>query len=147
MKAILVDDNPNLLALLSCLFQSMGHEVVSFSNPKECLQYSCNGCKNQSGTACPCIVMSDYEMPHINGVEFIEALRGKGCKCPNIALMSGSSIPNEVMVRASSLGVKFFAKPFHRDQINDWLNHNQHSNGQSHHGSSFSSEEDHSPQP
>lgn len=60
-------------------------------------------------------------MPLVTGLEFFEALRKKGCKCPDIALMSEHLIPRDVLERASKLNLKFFAKPFHRSQIDDWL--------------------------
>ena len=122
MKAIILDDDPSVRALLANAFHRRGYEVVVYPNPRECPLYSFDTCPCQAEKPCPSIIVSDYEMPNVNGVEFIEALREKGCKCPNIALVSGCSIPNEVLKRASKLKIKFFAKPFHRSQINEWLN-------------------------
>jgi FixJ family two-component response regulator len=121
MKAVIIDDDPPVRALLVNVFHRRGYEVVSYPEPKECPLYS-EYCPCQMEKPCPIIIVSDYEMPNVNGVVFIEALRKKGCKCPNIALMSACSIPREMLERAAKLKIKFFAKPFHRSQINDWLN-------------------------
>jgi CheY-like chemotaxis protein len=61
-------------------------------------------------------------MPYVNGVEFIETLRKNGCKCPHMALVSGSFPEPDNLDRVARLGVKFFAKPIHRDRIIEWLN-------------------------
>jgi hypothetical protein len=36
-------------------------------------------------------------------------------------MVSGSNPPPDVLNRVAELGIKFFAKPFHRNQIIDWL--------------------------
>jgi FixJ family two-component response regulator len=130
MKAVILDDDPSMRSLLANIFHRRGYEVVSYSNPGECPIYSFKTCPCTMDQPCPCIIISDYEMPDVNGVEFIEALRNKGCTCPNIALISGSCIPLEVLGRAAKLKIKFFAKPFHRNQINDWLNQIEQPKGQ-----------------
>jgi len=133
MKAVIVDDDASVRGLLANIFHRRGYEVASFPEPKECPLYSEN-CQCQMGKPCHIIIVSDYEMPDVNGVEFIEALRKKGCKCPNIALVSACSIPREMLERVAKLKINFFAKPFHRSQINDWLDQIEHPKGQTKHG-------------
>jgi len=122
MKAVIIEKNPFVQSLLVNTFHRKGYEVVTYSDPTVCPLYSLKSCPCQMKESCPGVIVSDYDMPNVNGVEFIEAIRRKRCKCRNIALMSGHSIPKEMLKRASHLNVKFFAKPFHRNQINDWLN-------------------------
>ena len=122
MKALILEDDPSVQALLVNCFHSRGYDVVTYFDPSICPVFLIDSCSCQNTEYCFNVIISDYEMPHVNGVEFIETMLRKGCKCPNIALMSGCSIPKGVLERASKLKIKFFAKPFHRSQINNWLN-------------------------
>jgi len=122
MKAIIIDDDPMIRALLANVFQRKNFEVVTYANPTECPLYSTKVCPCQAEKPCPDIIITDYDMPFVNGVEFITALRKNGCLFPHIALMTGSSLPGQIIEQAAFMGVKFFAKPFHREQINNWLN-------------------------
>lgn len=135
MKAVIIDDDPSVRALLATTLHRRGYEVVVYHNPKECPLYSFDTCPCQADKPCPSIIISDFDMPNVNGVEFIEILRKRGCKCPNIALVSGSIFSGEELERASKLKIKFFAKPFHRSQINEWLDQIEHPKGQPEHES------------
>jgi CheY-like chemotaxis protein len=116
-----VDDDPIILSLLQNIFERRGYEVAAYSNPTACPLYSDPSCKCLRQQPCASIIVSDYEMPCVNGVAFIEALRGKGCRCPHMVLVSVSFPAQDTMERVARLGVRFFAKPLHRDQIIAWL--------------------------
>ena len=60
-------------------------------------------------------------MPIKNGIEFLDEQIKKGCRCKHIALMSGD-FTEESIVKAKSLGVKLFIKPFKVEEIFNWLN-------------------------
>jgi CheY-like chemotaxis protein len=120
MKVMILDDAPFILSLLAHIFHHRGYEVATYSNPTACPIYN-ESCQCQREQPCANIVISDYDMPLVNGLEFFEALRGKGCKCPHMALVSGSLPDRDIMDRVAKLGVRFFTKPLHRNQIIDWL--------------------------
>jgi len=126
---MILDDDPLITSLLVTVFQRRGYDVITYCDPTVCPIFSTTDCLCPKGKKCFNVIMSDYEVPFVNGVVFFEVLRKKGCRCANIALMSGSSIPEEVIMRASKLGVKFIAKPFHRNQITDWLDQIEQHNG------------------
>ena len=122
MKAIILDDDPLIVSFLAHGFHRRGYEVVTYSTPAECPLYLAESCPCHTEDFCRSVIISDFDMPIVNGVQFIEALRGKSCKCPHIALMSGFSMPREAVERAARWNVRFFAMPFHWSQIKDWLN-------------------------
>ena len=122
MKAVILDNDPVSLSLLANALHHSGYEVLAYSNPTECPLYSRKPCPCKTDLLCPDIIISDFDMPKVNGVEFIEALRRNGCHSAHIALISSHLIPREMLERASKLDVKFFAKPLHRSQIEAWLN-------------------------
>ena len=59
-------------------------------------------------------------MPIINGLEYIENQRIKGCKCKSVALVS-SELNEEVKKRAEELSCKVFSKPYDISEIFNWL--------------------------
>ncbi len=126
MKAMILDDDPLITSLLVAVFQRRGYEVITYGDPTDCPLFSTDDCLCPKGKKCFDVIISDYEMPFVNGLRFFEVLHKKGCRCSNIALMSGSSMPREVVIRASDLNVKFFAKPFHSNQIIAWLDQIEH---------------------
>jgi CheY-like chemotaxis protein len=121
MKVMILDDDPLILSLLGHIFHHRGYEVVTYSNPKACPAYLAETCRYLIEQTCPRVIISDYDMPFVNGLEFFEALRKKGCRCAHMVMVSGSNPPPDVLNRVAELGIKFFAKPFHRNQIIDWL--------------------------
>lgn len=121
MKAIILDDDPLVLSLVANVLHRRGYKVESYSNPSLCPLYAMQGEPGQRLPTCPQLIITDFDMPHVNGVEFIEALYKTGYRCPHIALISRSSMPPVILKRLVQLGVKFFAKPFHADQIKAWL--------------------------
>jgi CheY-like chemotaxis protein len=121
MKVMILDDDPLILSLLVNIFHRRGYEIVTYSNPTVCPLYSIEASPGHKDEICPSVIISDYDMPFVNGVEFIETLHRKGCRCPHIALVSGSFPEQDNLDRVAKLGVKFFAKPLHGNLISDWL--------------------------
>jgi len=121
MKVMILDDDPVILIMMSFFFQKRGYEVFTYANPTECPLYTNESCPCSLKDHCPNVIITDYDMPKANGVDFLEALRRKGCKCFNLALISGYSITDIAVEHETNYGVKFFAKPFHWKQIDDWL--------------------------
>ncbi len=59
-------------------------------------------------------------MPLLQGLDFVEALLGKRCHVPHLALMSGTWSPAD-RTRAKRMGCQVFAKPFAIEEIEGWL--------------------------
>lgn len=121
MKAMILDDDPLIRSMVARMFHGRGYEVVTYPNPTACPLYMNEPRQCLIDGSCPSVIVSDYEMPFVNGVEFIEALRGKGCSCPHVALLSGYLPDRQFMDRIAKLDVTFFPKPVHRSQIHGWL--------------------------
>ena len=97
-----------------------GYEVFTFPDPGICPLHVEDRCPCESEMTCTDVIISDLDMPNVKGLDFVETLLGKGCLCRHIALMSGAWTDRDV-ARASDLGCKIFAKPFHISQIIEWL--------------------------
>lgn len=120
MKVLIIDDDSMVLSFLVRLTQKRGYEVLSYSNPLNCPLNTPGPCPCTLDTQCPDIIITDFNMPYVNGIEFLTNLKRKGCKCANIALMSGTWAEADLK-RISPPGITHFAKPFHLKQIEEWF--------------------------
>ena len=119
-RVLIFDDQKAIRKLLWSLFDDRGYEVFTFPHPDLCPISEENQCPCAEGQACSDVIISDVEMPFKSGLDFIEEQINKGCRCNHIALMSGA-FTNEHIVKAKSLGITIFKKPFQLADINNWL--------------------------
>lgn len=119
-RVLIFDDDPLIRQLLWAVCDRRGYEVFTFPDPGLCPLHTTDSCPCETGRSCSDIIISDLKMPNVMGLDFVEELIGKGCRCRNVALMSGSWSDDEFH-RAQRLGCKVFAKPFHVSQIIEWL--------------------------
>lgn len=120
LRAMVFDDDPVIRQLLETVCARCGYEVHAFAHPGLCPFAAEGPCPCESGVFCADIIISDLDMPFVKGLDFVEAQREKGCRCPHIALVSGAWTERDIK-RANALGCKLFAKPFHMSQITAWL--------------------------
>ena len=70
---LLVDDEKDILNLFCECLQNYGYQAISFDNPLEALNYIEN---NNNISNCS-LIITDYKMPQMNGVDFIKRIREK----------------------------------------------------------------------
>lgn len=100
---LIVDDDPENLRALSLVIDTMGYRATTFDNAEAALQEIRNGLH-------PSLVISDYRMPGMDGLQFAEALRTIGNKAPVILLTAHGTI--DMYFKSFSLGVfDFVNKP------------------------------------
>jgi len=121
MKIVLIDDDPFVLLSLGNLFRRKRMEVLTYDNPRSCPLYQVPTCSCFPDSACPDVIITDYDMPEVNGVKFIEMLITKKCKCKNVALLSGKAIPDSDMKRFAEYGTRTFTKPLDYTEFETWL--------------------------
>ena len=119
-RALIFEDQKEIREILWALFDNRGYEVFTFPHPGLCPLSEKNYCPCPKAQACADVIISDVEMPFKNGLDFIEEQINKGCRCKNIALMSGA-FTNEHSAKAKSLGITIFKKPFQLAVLNNWL--------------------------
>jgi CheY-like chemotaxis protein len=105
---LIVDDSPQMATNLEIALASIrGIEIAVASSGREALNLL------DTATLPVAALITDIEMPHMNGFELIERLRAdpRYARLP-ILVVSGSSDP-QTPERARRLGAQaFFAKPF-----------------------------------
>lgn len=121
-KAVVLDDEETIRSLLCKLLSRRGYEVTSFSNPssRECPRQGDGPCPQPKDQPCADVILTDLEMPTRSGLSYVEDQLQHGCKCPHIALISGSASEAD-FDRARQLGVKTFTKPLHIKEFENWL--------------------------
>ena len=120
LRAYIFDDNEIVRTLLQQVLRERGYEVFAFSQPDLCPLHKDGKCACPDGCACGDIILSDLKMPIVNGLEFLQRQRAKGCRLKFIALMSGAWTMDALLM-AKLLDCKVFHKPFTIAEVNAWL--------------------------
>lgn len=107
---LVIDDNTEALDTISSLLSIVGAESVRQAKSAE---QAFEMLENQSFA----IILSDYQMEGMDGIDFLDKLRSKGNQTP-VLLLSGA-LDKAAVLRASRYSkVDIFAKPF---QMTDLL--------------------------
>jgi DNA-binding NtrC family response regulator len=106
----LIDDDLDLLDLLSSFFKQRGYKVISFSNAEEAL------IEIENKRAEADVVISDLKLPVMSGMEFIKRIKKSQTSLPIILMTSEGSV--ETAVEAIDSGAyDFVLKPLHIPQL------------------------------
>ena len=97
-KILVIDDQPNVRALLDILLRQQGYDVVLADNGWKGLQLY-----RQEH---PAVILLDLNMPELDGVAVLKQIRSVDLKQPVIVLTGDSTPEAERQVRA--LGVSEF---------------------------------------
>lgn len=102
---LIVDDNEDNRIYLVDLLYKWGIKTVSFSTAREALNYMT---KNFLFN----LVLTDFYMPHMNGLEFLQKMRENGMEQPVICLSSiGENVPGKDQFD------KYIIKPVEKGQL------------------------------
>ncbi|RZK99584.1 MAG: response regulator [Rubrivivax sp.] len=100
---LLVDDDPDILKLLSMRLSAAGYRVTAVESAEEAL--------SQLAVERPQLVLSDVQLPGKDGLALFDAIRAKHPSLPVILLTAHGTIPDAV--EATSRGVyTYLTKPF-----------------------------------
>jgi two-component system nitrogen regulation response regulator NtrX len=94
-KVLLVDDDPDLRDILQDILEDDGYEVIPAADGSQAIEYLRT---NSSGVDAPALVILDLNMPMVNGLGVLDAIReDTGLQLPVIVVSaSGHSKPNGV---------------------------------------------------
>ncbi len=109
-RILAVDDTRTLLGMLVDCLESAGHEVVTAEDGREAL--------DQLRRHAPDLVITDLNMPRMNGLEFIEAARrepqGRGLPMLLLTTETAQSFKDRARdVKATG----WLSKPFDPEQV------------------------------
>ena len=110
MQVLIVDDSKLALMALKGLLTNAGYEVVTAMNGREALE--------NLKTSPARLVISDWEMPVMNGIEFCRAVRGEDFPGYVYFLLLTSHGTLDEMIQGLSAGADdFITKPYSPDEV------------------------------
>lgn len=115
MRVLVVDDSRAIRRIVSDIMKQLNFEVTEAGNGLEALD------KLQQYGA-PDIVLVDWNMPEMNGLEFIKAVRANPIYADLPLMMVTTETEMERMALAFMAGVnEYVMKPFDKQTIHDKL--------------------------
>jgi CheY-like chemotaxis protein len=120
-RAVVIDDDENISLLFKHFLSGLDYEVMAYTEPVVCPVYTGAGsCARQE--PCADLIITDYQMPNMTGLELLQAQAERGCKLTprNKALLSGY-IDAEKVEAIQRLGCSYFEKPVSLRKLEGWI--------------------------
>lgn len=110
-RVLVIDDDEEHRTLIKAMLVGVGHEVEVALDGAEGLRLF--------GQRTPDVVLTDINMPGLDGHDVISALRVQDARVPIIAISGGSAVAkDELLLQASKLGAsEVIMKPFEFRQL------------------------------
>jgi DNA-binding response OmpR family regulator len=103
MNILVVDDHPDVLALLRANVQAWGHDCFTAASAAEA--------RDILESSEVDVMFLDVSMPDVDGVTFLTQIRSEGLEPDRVALVS--ALPSdELQSLSDELGVAYLQKPF-----------------------------------
>lgn len=121
-RIIIFDDEELFVDSLKKWLCQKGYETFAFRDPTACpISEKRTGSCMKEGP-CADIIITDFNMPEMNGLEFLQYQTLRYCKIDkrNKALVSGY-IDDKSLKTINELDIIFFEKPLDLSLISDWL--------------------------
>ncbi len=110
IRVLLVDDNPHLAEIVREILAELQCELIASRNPLIAVDLFLD--------ERPDLVLLDYRMPEMNGLELCQALRTLDPDCPMIMLTVFDD--RRLLAQAKAAGIDvFLAKPFRSRELVD----------------------------
>lgn len=111
MKALIVDDSRPIRRIESGILRELGFETSDACNGREALE-------RLQAPELPDVVLVDWNMPEMDGLEFIKAVRREARFAGLVILMVTTETETDQMLRALAAGAdEYLMKPFQRDAL------------------------------
>ncbi len=111
MKALVIDDSRAMRTIIGQILRSLGYEVADAGNGRE-------GLERVRSQGPPDLILVDWNMPEMNGLEFVRNLRSQREYDHVRVMMVTTETEMKRMSEALDQGVnEYVMKPFTRDVI------------------------------
>ena len=115
MRALIVDDSRATRSIIGKIMKEIGFDTFDAANGKE-------GLERLKQHGCPDIMLVDWNMPEMNGYDFVCAVRSDPAYGAVPLMMVTSETEISQMARAIEAGAnEYVMKPFTKDVIADKL--------------------------
>lgn len=115
---LVVDDEPGVRRAIARLVELMGHTSAEAETGLQGLEIL----RSRS----PDLVITDLNMPEMDGIEFLLSIREGGSRVPVIAISGGGRIPKESLLTDADLlgAVETLPKPFEMGELMEVVRRN-----------------------
>lgn len=114
-RALVVDDSRAMRSILRRSLESHGFEVVEASHGREALE-------RLGLMSIPELALVDWNMPEMNGIDLVTALRGDPSYDRMLVMMVTTETEPEQVQRALQAGAnEYVMKPFSKEVLDDKL--------------------------
>jgi two-component system chemotaxis response regulator CheY len=115
MRALVVDDSRPIRRIEGEILRELGFETTDACHGKEALE-------RLESAPLPDVVLVDWNMPEMDGLEFIKTVRRDARYAGLVMLMVTTESETDQMLRALSAGAdEYLMKPFQKDGLIDKL--------------------------
>ena len=115
MQSLVIDDSRAMRLILGRMLRGLGFEVAEAGNGRE-------GLEQLSGGLAPELVLLDWNMPEMTGIEFLQAVRQPpySSTAKVVMVTTETEIP-QVMHALTAGADEYLMKPFTREAVVDKL--------------------------
>lgn len=114
MNALVIDDSRAMRLILGRMLRELGFDVADATNGREGL--------DQLTDTAPDLVLVDWNMPEMSGIEFLEAMRRPPYSSTSKVVMVTTETEIPQVLRALGAGAdEYLMKPFTKDAVLDKL--------------------------
>jgi len=119
LRILLFEDSNMLRLMLYRLLREQRWEVIGYPEPEGCPLRHATKCTCTRAQVCADVIVTDLEMPHVDGFTFVHDLQETGCKVPFLAMFTACDDPAR-LARARESGFTVFNKSDLRPLL-EWL--------------------------
>lgn len=117
MRALIIDDSRAMRLILGKMLREVGFEVLEAGHGAEGLQRL-----QEAGADLPALALVDWNMPEMNGYQFVQAVRNNPAWNSVVLMMVTTETEMEQVTLALAAGAnEYVMKPFTREVIVDKL--------------------------
>lgn len=106
MRALVIDDDPAILLIIASILKGLGYEVTTASDGRE-------GLERLTESGSPDVVLVDWNMPCMNGLEFVKSVRSNSDYHDLPIIMVTTELEMSQLALTFDAGVsEYIMKPF-----------------------------------
>ena len=116
MLALIVDDSGSMRKILARIMGRLSFEVMEAENGKDALRVL------QEAGCCPDVALCDWNMPVMDGLQLVQALRSSSCYRKLPVIMVTTETEMDKVVTALNAGAnEYIMKPFTQEMLAEKL--------------------------